>query len=337
MKNMTGSRSWIMGIVAAWDVGTVQAVVDIHPGRVYRVERATDSPLILKNIGKDSPPIVARFEFESEVLHHLDRHAISVALPILNQEGELLTVKEGHLYTMSPCLTSNNQWLTLDFEGLKRLNRNCGAAIAKLHTALAAFPTEGLESRTWKTVLPDSFLEHWVPTIQQSIAPQERAEFDAIIAGLSADMRATNAALPMQLIHRDCHHGNIVVNGEQVSGFIDCDHLSLGPRVFDLADFIVHMIKQHVADQKRTAEWFDLFPAVIQGYEEETSLSKEEKQALYHVMLGVLIMLAGWFFAAGRPENAQSELEAIRWMCRHRQPILDRIIAAPVKIFSFRT
>lgn len=316
----------MMEIVTAWDIGAVQATVDLHLGNVYRIERATGAPLILKNIGRDSPHIAARFAFECDVLRHLDRSGILVALPMPNREGELLVARDGCLYTLSPYLTTNNRWLELDFEGLKRLNRNCGAAIARLHAALATFPTEDLESRTWKTTLANSLSDRWIPAIQQNIPAQEREIFDAIIADIAADIQATTENLPMQLIHRDCHHGNIVVDGEQVSGFIDCDHLSIGPRVFDLADFIVHMIKQHVADRERTAEWFDLFPAVIQGYEEEAPLSREEKRAIYYMMLGILIMLAGWFFETGEPAKASSELAAINWMYHHRQKIYDRIM-----------
>ncbi len=316
-----------MEILTAWDIGPVQAVADLHLGNVFRVERAAGAPMILKNIGKDSPQVTARFAFEYEVLCQLDRYGVAVALPIPNRKGELLVAKDGHFFTLSPYLTSNNQWLELDFEGLKRLNHNCGAAIGKLHAALAAFPTEGLEHRTWKTVLPDMLFDHSIPVIQRSTTQQEREAFDAIIADIAVDMRATTENLPMQLIHRDCHHGNIVVNGEQVSGFIDCDHLSIGPRVFDLADFIVHMIKQDVTDLERTAAWFGLFPAVIQGYEKETPLLKEEKQALYYVMVGVLLMLAGWFFETGDAVKARSELEAIRWMYQHRQEILDQIMS----------
>ncbi len=316
-----------MEILTAWDIGPVQAIVDLHLGNVFYVEHVAGAPVILKNIGKDNPQVAARFAFEYEVLCHLDRCGISVALPIPNRKGELLVAKDGHFFTLSPYLTSHNQWLELDFEGLKRLNHNCGAAIGKLHVALAAFPTADLEHRTWKTVFPDMLFDHSIPVIQRNVTQPERETFDAIIADIAADMWATMENLPMQLIHRDCHHGNIIVDGEQVSGFIDCDHLSLGPRVFDLADFIVHMIKQDVADPERTAAWFGLFPAVIQGYEKETPLLQEEKQALYYVMVGVLLGLAGWFFDTGDAAKARSELEAIRWMYHHRQEILGRIIS----------
>ena len=326
MEHATASRNRVKEVLAAWDIGAAQAIVDIHPGEVYKVECVTGTSFVLKNIGEQGPQTVARFQFEHQVLRHLDSTGISVALPIPNQEGELLVLRNGNLYTLSPYLTANNKWLELDLEGLRRLNRNCGAAIARLHVALATFPAQDLENRTWKTVLPDDLFDHWIPSIRQNISQQERGEFETIVADIAADMRVTMEDLPTQLIHRDCHHGNIIVDEDQVSGFIDYDHLSIGPRIFDLADFIVHMIKQHVADRERTSEWYDLFPAVLQGYDEENPLLEDEKQALCYVMLGVLLIFAGWLFEVARPEKAQPELEAFAWMYHNRQRIRDRIV-----------
>jgi Ser/Thr protein kinase RdoA (MazF antagonist) len=52
-----------------------------------------------------------------------------------------------------------------------------------------------------------------------------------------ASIAATLRGLPEQLIHRDCHPGNVLVDGTRVIGFIDCDHLCIGPRLFDVACF----------------------------------------------------------------------------------------------------
>jgi len=166
MEHTAKPRNQVMEILAAWDVGAVQAVVDIHPGKVYKVECVTSTYYVLKNIGENSPKVVQRFGFEYDVLCHLDRTGISIALPIPDREGELLVLKNGYLYTISPYLTTNNKWLELDPDGLKRLNHNCGAAIARLHMALAAFPAEDLENRTWKTVFPEDLFDHWIPIIQ---------------------------------------------------------------------------------------------------------------------------------------------------------------------------
>jgi Ser/Thr protein kinase RdoA (MazF antagonist) len=86
-----------------------------------------------------------------------------------------------------------------------------GAAIARLHVALASFPTEGLESRTWRTVFPGVVYDQCLPPIRQCVMRLERSELDAILKAIGPQLRATTRGLPEQLIHRDCHHGNIVV------------------------------------------------------------------------------------------------------------------------------
>ncbi len=328
MGHPTLPKDPMMAILAAWDVGAVQDVVDIHPGKVYRVDCAAGTSFVLKDIGETVPQVVQRFEFEVDVLRHLDRAGLAVALPVAGRAGDVWVARDGRLYTLSPYLTTDDRWLALDLAGLTRLNTHCGAAMGKLHRALAAFPTEGLETRTWKTVFPDDLLERSIPTVQRSMARPERAAVGALLAAFTAELRAIPAHLPTQLIHRDCHHGNIIVDGEQVSGFVDYDHLSIGPRLFDLADFIVHMIKQHVADPEWTAEWSQLFPAVLQGYESEVPLLREEKQALFPMMLGILLMFAAWFYETGSPDRAPLELAAFAWMAHNGQKIRDLIMAA---------
>ncbi len=319
------SFEMIKGILAAWITSPIRSVREIHPGRVFKVDCADGNPLILKDAGEANPQLIRRLEFEHEVLRHLHRANIPVAVPVLDREGNSFVFHDGHLYTLSPYLETNNRWLDLDLQGLKRLNYNCGAAIARLHLALVTFPKEKLERRTWRTVLPDVLLEECIPAIKLCLSGQDRTDFDAIISDVAEEMHATMIRLPEQLIHRDCHHGNIIMDGEQVSGFVDCDHISLGPRVFDIADFIVHMIKQDIADPKRTSDWFSLFPQVLEGYQEESALLEVEKGALYVVMLGVLLMFVDWFFKVGNPEKARSVLDAFVWMYRNQKAIRVRI------------
>jgi Ser/Thr protein kinase RdoA (MazF antagonist) len=282
----------------------------------------------LKDIGSGAD-VAGRFAFELDVLHHLDRAGVGVALPIPDRQGRALVEHGGRLYTLSPFLAADPRSRvradphprTLDRAGLVRLNRNCGAAIARLHAALATYPAEGLEQRTWKTVLPDEWFERSIPAIRAHLAPTAQREFDAAIRRVSGEMRSAATGLPQQLIHRDCHHGNIIVHGERVSGFVDCDHLSVGPRVLDLADFLVHMIKGRVTDKEATKEWFVLYPAVLEGYEAENPLSKQERRAVYAMMLGILLMFAAWFYETGTPQHAPRELETLAWMVEQQARI----------------
>jgi Ser/Thr protein kinase RdoA (MazF antagonist) len=300
-------------------VGAACAVHEIHPGRVVRIDIEGGEPLILKDIGSGAD-VARRFAFEVDVLRHLDRAGAGVALPLADRRGKEWVAHEGRLYTLSPCLATDH-WGALDRAGQVRLHRNCGAAIARLHAALATYPAHGLEQRTWKTVLPDEWFERSIPAIREHLAPVERKAFDAVLGQVSGEMRSVATGLPQQLIHRDCHHGNIVVQGEQVSGFVDCDHLSVGPRVLDLADFLVHGIKGRVADPEAVEVWFELLPAVIEGYQAENPLSGQEQRAVYAMMLGILLMFAAWFYETGTPQHAPRELETLAWMVEQRARI----------------
>ena len=303
-----------------WAVGEVREAREIHPGRVWRVACADGSAFILKDIGA-GPDVERRFAFEHDVLRHLERSGVGVALPVPDRRGAALVAHEGRLYTLSPYLAADNRWLELDREGLLRLNRNCGAAIARLHAALATYPAHDLAQRTWRTVLPGEWFARSIPAIRRGLAARERAAFDRTILAVEDELRTAAAGLPEQLIHRDCHHGNIVVHGEQVSGFVDCDHLSLGPRVLDLADFLVHAVKGHVADPRATEQWFALVPAVLEGYQGENPLSDRERRAVYAMMLGILLMFAAWFYETGTPQHAPRELETLAWMVAQRARI----------------
>src|SRR6185369_11375613 len=100
--------------------------------------------------------------------------------------------------------------------------------------------------------------------------------------------RAIQAALqglPEQLIHRDCHPGNILVDGTRVIGFIDCDHLCLAPRLFDLAYYVVHHIKWQTDNDAGTRRVLASVPRLLEGYRARASLPPAEAASLPHAML----------------------------------------------------
>ncbi len=57
-------------------------------------------------------------------------------------------------------------------------------------------------------------------------------------------MTAALADLPPQLIHGDLTPENVLLRRpEAVSGFIDFDHLPLGPRIWDIAQYLSRRIR----------------------------------------------------------------------------------------------
>jgi 8-oxo-dGTP diphosphatase len=301
------------GILAVWDLGPIREISAMHAGSVYKIERQAGPPLVLKDIGKDGPGLRSRFSFENEVLRHLEGCGVPVAPPIDASGAGPLVEREGRLYTLSPFLAADDAWHSLDPEGLKRLDRACGAAIAKLDAALAAFPARGLEDRTWKTEFADDIRDRWIPDLRRNLSRAEWDEFSAFFPENGEGLRAALGKPLLQLIHRDCHQGNIVVDGERVTGFIDFDHLSLGPRMFDPAYFIVHMIGDDIVEPERAEEWFARFPELLRGFSGETSATSADEDSILPLMLGMFIMFAGWFFEIGKPELARAKLALLYW------------------------
>ncbi len=142
-----------------------------------------------------------------------------------------------------------------------------------------------------------------IPRISENLGREQLIAFRETIDEMEAEMRRAYSALPEQLIHRDCHPGNVVINGFEVSGFIDCNHISIGPRTLDLANLLVHLIKWDVDDERKTATWLAHYDQVIIGYESVQPMEKHERQGFFYVMLAVLLSLAHHFYRSGSPQK----------------------------------
>jgi Ser/Thr protein kinase RdoA (MazF antagonist) len=117
----------------------------------------------------------------------------------------------------------------------------------------------------------------------------------------------------------------VAVDGFDVSGFIDCDHMSLAPRIFDLADFLVHLIKWDVGNAQEEATWLANIRQLIAGYESVSPLTAPEHQALYYALLGIPIVFMDFFLQANLPEPVKVELALFSWLAQHRAEIVAQL------------
>lgn len=141
-----------------------------------------------------------------------------------------------------------------------------------------------------------------------------------------SDIEAALRGLPEQLIHRDCHPGNILVQGTQVIGFIDCDHLCIGPRIFDLAYYAVHHLKWVTDDATATQRWLTDLPSLLAGYRTQQSLTQAEVAALPYGMMAYHLLLADWFMHLPQTESIALEVQALDWLDLHFDAIVEAIM-----------
>lgn len=298
-----------------------------HKGTVWRVTTAADAEFILKKITIAGPggTQAQRLASEYGVLLHLERCGVPVAVPLLSSQGEPYVAHEGQLYTLAPSLAPRpvaSRETQDPAEQNGQEYAQIGAAIGALHRALATYPQE---IRSWRMRLPQRILEQAVPIVATYLGEEERARFVHQVAALTPGMERVFAGLPEQHIHGDCHMGNIILGDTGVAGFIDLDHLPVGPRVYDLGYVLADMIKWRITDAAETARWLALAPRLIAGYEQESPLSAQEKESLWSVLLVVQLLFAEHYATAHDAEGVQLNLAAFAWFVAHGEEIGGRL------------
>ena len=291
-------------------------LAEIHAGRVFRVSSGR-GVFILKDLGAAQSR--DRLELEHEILAHLDRQGVPVALPVRTAEGHTSVDHGGHLFTLSPSLDRPSEQI----EDRQARLQNCGQAVAELHLALALLPVDEFAGRTWHNRPVAQVFDGLLPSLGR-LLPEEKAEtLLEALDDLEPGMRDSLADLPVQLIHRDCHPANVLTDGREVLGFVDCDHFSIGSPVLDIAYFLIHLVKWNFGPRE-TVVWLEEITLFLQGYERKKRLNPREREALPYMMVYVLVMFAE-FIAKGSDWAALDvELAAITRVHSEFQAIRDR-------------
>jgi Ser/Thr protein kinase RdoA (MazF antagonist) len=285
-----------------------------------RITSASGCVYFLKEVGDIEQRDAERqekVEADLAVLRHLDACGVPVAVPLLTNYSKPYAQEGSHFYTLSLALPTKYGDPAMD---PRRMFHNLGKAIGRLHCALVDYPGE---IRSWRMDLPKRILAEAVPVLMDHLDEVGQRRLLRVVEALREPVQQRLADLPSQHIHGDCHGGNVLLDGERVSGFIDLDHLPFGPRIWDLGYYLADRAKNAFQDPEEMETWFEILPDLLDGYAEEIELSREERQAILYVMLGVQLIFAAWFCApVDRPDLVQFNLEAFYWIYEHQWRIM---------------
>ena len=133
-------------VLQAWSGAFGSPVItDLAPGRVWQVTTEHGDRYVLKKVSTfGAPDPVRRFTDEARILTYLLQRGVPVAVPVLSDDGKAYaTDGDGALHAVFPMFPQGG---ADDDAGLDPvLFQNIGAAIARLHIALANCPF-GIES-----------------------------------------------------------------------------------------------------------------------------------------------------------------------------------------------
>ena len=164
---------------------------------------------------------------EARILRHLASQGVRVAEFLPTDRATLYAGAVEDSFVLIPRL-ANDQFNAVEFVSLEE---KIGGALAELHGALARYP--------WPA---NSYAETLSESLEQDLMlPPDVAEG---FARRRDSMIAAPADLPTQLIHGDLSPENVLLQRpDAVSGFIDFDHLPIGPRIWDIAKYLSRRIR----------------------------------------------------------------------------------------------
>lgn len=152
---------------------------------------------------------------------HLSENGVACPAPIAQKNGHFDTTLAGKPACLVSCLNgSDTSWPT---------QTQCfytGAMMAKMHLAGQSFPLE-MENPRY-TAWWHAAYQQLLPVLEPDDAVLLKSEIDYLD-------KHPGEHLPSGIIHADLFKDNVLLNGEQVAGFIDFYYACNGNFMYDLA------------------------------------------------------------------------------------------------------
>lgn len=200
--------------------------------------------------------------FFLELNQHLSLNGVACAAPIARKDGGLHSILAGKPACLVTCLNgSDTGWPT------ETQCFHTGAMLAKMHLAGQDFPLKMKNPRY------DDWWHDACTQLLPVLDSEDAALLQSEIAALDGNL---GEHLPSGIIHADLFKDNVLLNGDEVSGFIDFYYACNGNFMYDLAIAVNDWAR--TADNKLDPVLYDAF---INGYESIRPLSDEER-AYFH-------------------------------------------------------
>lgn len=189
---------------------------------------------------------------------HLSRNGVACPAPIMRKDGRFDSVLAGKPACLVSCLQgSDTSWPTVE------QCFNTGAMLAKMHLAGQSFEMK----------MDNPRYEAWWRDAAQRLLPVLSHEDADLLCDEIAFLAAhPDTGLPRGIIHADLFKDNVLLNGNEVAGFIDFYYACDGNFMYDLAIAVNDWARtaSNVLD-KTLADGF------LRGYESVRPLSAAEQ------------------------------------------------------------
>lgn len=276
---------------------------------IWRVVAEDGRTWVLKHLPEYAPGAGPVESYR--VLCYLQSCGLPVAVPVITDDGLIAHNAENlrpdrrqkhpngkDTYALIPLLANDPE-----LRESPELAHTIGVGIGRLDRTLAACP--------WPVT---SYTDDPAAAITE-LYPRLPDELRSPVAPFRDRLFAASVDLPTQRTHGDCNAGNVLVHDGSVTGFIDVDHLPMGPRVRDLSYYLASRFVLHVAGGNPDA-LLALLHHYVAGYRSEHPLTEREVAAVVPLLLAIELGVADWCLHGWVPDPAgyARALRTIEWL-----------------------
>jgi Ser/Thr protein kinase RdoA (MazF antagonist) len=307
----------IQSLILNWGIGKIEQIVKVNTpgGKVHSINLKNGQKYYLKEKNNNG-----EIDKELQLYKALSKHGIEISVPLLNLQQQYFVEEDGKLYCLYKALSGRVFNQHFDENALKRAFLY-GKSIALLHN--------GLKDNSLDKLIPEMNLKdqlgNWaIPTILKE-NNEDNLIVQSIISELNLNLLSIIHTLPIQIIHRDAHPGNIILNDNQIGGFIDFDISRKGMRLFDLCYCSTSILMSDFGDTNSRDMWIKILGELIKGYTRINPISENESRSIVYVIFSIQLIFVAYSYDLGNKDVAKINLEALYWIFKNKQVIQEEI------------
>jgi Ser/Thr protein kinase RdoA (MazF antagonist) len=295
----------LSSILAHWNLGEVTSLAAFQSesyrcsGNVYLVQ-CGEYRFVLKRMENKSTlgPLFT-------ILPELHKRGLPVAAPLRTRDSKLAVFHAGDCYYVAPFL--HGSVISDHFgPGMEQRSRSFSKSLARLHVALRQIPVP--------RELKDMNLLVQVRACEAEARAHGMSHLTMVALNETIDALQRLAPLPTQVIHRDAHASNVLFTSNKLSGWLDFELTTIGPRLFDLCYYSTSLLMDALQEPVRSEQWFSVLRHLIAGYQEVEQLTENERVALPYVLLAIEAIFLSYYFRHNDREGVMRNTLALEWI-----------------------
>ena len=281
--------------------------------QIYESAWSIDNTYILKKNAN-----LAELEKSIELSKRLADENIPVAKYFMTNDGQSYVYFDGDFCY---CLMSKLSGQHIDpYKGdYYKTGKQLGNIVANLHIALKKLDSsfECHEADLIKEL--KGWISHEIKEKNISISQE--------IIDKCYEFEKVYSRLPRQLIHRDVHMGNLLFEEGNFVGYLDFDISQNNVRIFDICYLGAGLLVENYKDVEKLCQWKKIFSGILEGYEEISVLSSDEKNAIPMMFIMIELIFAAYFSKIGQYDISKNCIDMVNWLYKNIDKIQGIILS----------